>query len=121
MNQIAVSRVDLNSVKTGFFRVQSGDAEILYQLPDLTDGQLPRDFLIPGTGDRGTGNGLHAAVDLAVGLAARVVNLAENPGTVLMNGVGEPSVAGNLLLLPQSCHGRIAGGMFVNPIIFGYN
>ena len=55
MNQIAVSRVDLNSVKTGFFRVQSGDAEILYQLPDLTDGQLPRDFLIPGTGDRGTG------------------------------------------------------------------
>ena len=50
MNQIAVSRVDLNSVKTGFFRVQSGDAEILYQLPDLTDGQLPRDFLIPGQG-----------------------------------------------------------------------
>ena len=121
MNQITVSRMDLNSVKTGFFRVQSGDAEILYQLPDLTDCQLPWDFLIPWTGDRGTGNGLHAAVNLSVGLSARVVNLAENFGAVLMNGIGEPSVAGNLLLLPQPCHSRITGGMLVNPVIFGYN
>lgn len=118
-DEVAVARVDLHAIKAGLLGVGGGDAELAHQLLDFLDGGLPGHISVPGAGHGGDGHRLHATIDVAVGLTAGVVDLAEDFAAVLVDGVGHLLVAGDLRVLIETSHILVSGGIAVDAVVLG--
>ena len=107
-DHVAVGPVQLDSVKARFLRPSGRIAEVSHRLVDLLNGHLMRHFpVVVGIGNRRGRPGL-CLCELLRGLSARMIQLCNHHGTVLMNPVRHRLEAGDVLLFPEARNPLIA-------------
>ena len=111
-------RVDLNSVKTCLFHSFGSGSEVLHDLMDLVDRDLAGKIHAERILDRGRGDRLHVPVDVVLGLAARMIHLAEELGVVFVDRLRQLPVALDLLVVVKARDELVALRVLVDRIVF---